>query len=84
MKIPNEFREVMARNFYDKDMQIWTSKVAKDDEGSVISGGASEMIDSFKGNFQFKTREKIQEQEGLDELLATLSRFRWRYYRGWK
>lgn len=64
MKIPNEFKQIIADTFYDKDIQIWTVGIIKDDEGSVVGEGKQEKIDSFKGNFQFKTREKLQEEYG--------------------
>lgn len=66
MKIPNEFKEIIANTFYDKDIEIWTSGIIKDDEGAVIGDGKVKKIDSFKGNFQFKTREYIQQQYGQE------------------
>ena len=60
MQIPNEFKQVIADTFYDKDIEIWTSGTIKDDEGAVIGNGRLENIDSFRGNFQFKTREYNQ------------------------
>lgn len=66
MKLPNEFKQVIADTFYDKDIEIWTSGKIKDDEGSVIGDGKVEKIDSFKGNFQFTTREYIQQEYGKE------------------
>lgn len=66
MKIPNKFKQVIADTFYDKDLDIWTSGTIKDDEGSIIGNGKLEKIDSFKGNFQFKTREYIQQEYGKE------------------
>lgn len=66
MKIPNEFKQVIADTFYDKDIEIWTSGTIKDDEGSIIGNGKQEKIDSFKGNFQFTTREYIQQEYGKE------------------
>lgn len=66
MKIPNEFKQVIADTFYDKDIEIWTSRTIKDDEGSVIGEGKKEKIDSFKGNFQFSTREYIRQEYGQE------------------
>ena len=66
MKIPNEFKQVIADTFYDKDIEIWTSGTIKDDEGSVIGEGKKEKIDSFKGNFQFATKEYIQQEYGKE------------------
>lgn len=66
MKIPNLFKQVIADTFYDKDIEIWTSRTIKDDEGAVVENGKQDKIDSFKGNFQFKTREYIQQQYGKE------------------
>lgn len=66
MKIPNEFKQVIADIFYDKDIEIWLSGTIKDDEGAVIEDEKQKKIDSFKGNFQFTTREYIQKVYGLE------------------
>lgn len=64
MNIPNSFKKAIGNHFYDKDIEIWTSKIIKEDEGNVIEDGKLEKIDSFKGNFQFSTREYIQQEYG--------------------
>lgn len=66
MKIPNLFKETIKNTFYDKNIEIWTSGTIKDDEGSVIEDGKLEKIDNFKGNFQFSTREYIQQEYGKE------------------
>lgn len=66
MKIPEEFKQAIADTFYDKDIEIWSKGTIKDDEGSVIENGKLEKIDSFKGNFQFSTREYIQQEYGRE------------------
>lgn len=66
MKIPDLFKKSIADTFYDKDIEIWSSGAIKDDEGAVIGSGKVEKIDSFKGNFQFKTREYIQQEYGKE------------------
>lgn len=66
MKIPEEFKQAIADTFYDKDIEIWTEGTIKDDEGAVIGNGKLEKIDSFKGNFQFSTREYIQQEYGRE------------------
>lgn len=66
MQIPEIFRKVIADTFYDKDIEIWTKGTIKDDEGAVIGNGKLEKIDSFKGNFQFSTREYIQKEYGQE------------------
>lgn len=66
MQIPDEFKKVIADTFYDKDIDIWTMGTSKDDEGSVIENAKLEKVDSFKGNFQFATREYIQQEYGKE------------------
>lgn len=66
MQIPEIFKQTIADKFYDKEMEIWTSETIKDDEGSVIGNGKLDKIDSFKGNFQFSTREYIQQEYGKE------------------
>ena len=66
MNIPETFKQAIADTFYDKDIEIWTSGTIKDDEGAVIGNGKLEKIDSFKGNFQFSTREYIQQEYGKE------------------
>lgn len=66
MKIPETFKQAIADTFYDKDIEIWTSGTIKDDEGSIVGDGKLEKIDSFKGNFQFSTREYIQQEYGKE------------------
>lgn len=66
MQIPETFKQVIADTYYDKDIEIWTSGTIKDDEGSVVENGKLAKIDSFKGNFQFSTREYIQQEYGKE------------------
>ncbi len=66
MQIPEIFKQAIDDTFYDKDIEIWTSGTIKDDEGSVIGDGKLDKIDSFKGNFQFSTREYIQQEYGKE------------------
>lgn len=66
MKIPEIFKQAIADVFYDKDIEIWTKGTMKDDEGAVIGNGKIQKIDSFKGNFQFSTREYIQQEYGKE------------------
>ncbi len=66
MQIPDLFKKVISDTFYDKDIEIWSSGTITDDEGAVIGSGKVEKIDSFKGNFQFTTREYIQKVYGLE------------------
>lgn len=66
IQIPDLFKKAIADTFYDKDIEIWSSETIKDDEGAVIGSGKLEKIDSFKGNFQFTTREYIQKVYGIE------------------
>lgn len=66
MQIPDLFKQVISDTFYDKDIEIWSSETITDDEGAVIGNGKLEKIDSFKGNFQFSTREYIQQEYGKE------------------
>lgn len=66
MQIPDLFKQVIADTFYDKDIEIWSSGTIRDDEGSTIGDGKLEKVDSFKGNFQFTTREYIQQEYGKE------------------
>lgn len=66
MQIPDLFKQIISDTFYDKDIEIWTSGTIKDDEGAEIGNGKIEKIDSFKANFQFSTREYIQQEYGKE------------------
>ena len=66
MQIPEIFKKAIADTFYDKDIEIWTKGTIKDDEGSVVGNGKLDKIDSFKGNFQFSTKEYIQQEYGRE------------------
>lgn len=66
MQIPEIFKQVISDTFYDKDIEIWSSGTITDDEGTVIGNGKVNKIDSFKGNFQFSTREYIQQEYGKE------------------
>lgn len=66
MQIPDIFKKVIADTFYDKQIEIWSSGTIKDDEGAVIGNGKQEKIDGFFGNFQFSTKEYIQQQYGKE------------------
>lgn len=66
MEISDEFKQVIADTFYDKEIEIWTLGIIEDDEGSVVENGKLEKVDEFKGNFQFTTREYIQQEYGKE------------------
>lgn len=64
MQIPEIFKQAISDNFYDKDIEIWSVETIKDDEGSVLRNSKAKKTDGFKGNFQFSTREYIQQEYG--------------------
>lgn len=64
MNIPNSFMKEIANTFYDKQIEIWASGTIIDDEGAIIGNGKQDKIDEFMGNFQFSSREYIQEEYG--------------------
>ncbi len=66
MEIPDIFKQTIANTFYDKNMEIWTVGEETDDEGGVIGSGKLEKVNEFQGNFQFSTREKIQQEYGQE------------------
>lgn len=66
MQIPDLFKKAISNTFYDKDIEIWSSGTITDDEGAVMGNGRVEKVDSFKGNFQFSTREYIQQEYGKE------------------
>lgn len=66
MQISDLFKQTIKNTFYDKKIEIWTSGTITDDEGAVIGNGKKDKIDEFDGNFQFKTREYIQKEYGME------------------
>lgn len=66
MKIPNLFKQAIKDTFYDKEIEIWSSGTMADDEGAEIGNGKQEKIDELMGNFQFSTREYIQQEYGQE------------------
>lgn len=66
MKMPKLFKETIKEIFYDKAIEIWSSGELIDEEGAVIGTGKIKKIDEFMGNFQFQTKEKIQQEYGQE------------------
>lgn len=66
MKIPDLFKETIKNIFYDKKIEIWTCGELVDDEGAIIGDGKETKIEEFLGNFQFSTREYIQQEYGKE------------------
>lgn len=65
MKLPNEFKQIIANTFYDKEVSILKKETITDIEGGVTSKGY-EVINTFKGNVNFSNCKQIQEEYGLD------------------
>lgn len=66
MQISDLFKQTIKNTFYDKKIEIWISGTITDDEGAVIGNGKKDLIDEFDGNFQFKTKEYIQKEYGME------------------
>ena len=66
MQIPEIFKQTIADTFYDKNIEIWSTTTVVDDEGAIIESERLQKLDSFKGNFQFSTREYIQQEYGKE------------------
>lgn len=66
MQISDLFKQAIKDTFYDKKIEIWTSGTTIDDEGAIIGDGKKEKIDSFDGNFQYSTKEYIQQEYGKE------------------
>ena len=66
MQISNLFKEVINNTFYDKKLEIWSRGELIDDEGAVIGNGKEALIEEIECNFQFQTREKIQQEYGQE------------------
>ena len=64
MQISSLFKEVIKNTFYDKKVEIWTCGTLIDDEGAVIGNGKEKLVEEIECNFQFQTREKIQQEYG--------------------
>lgn len=64
MQISNLFKEVIKNTFYDKKVEIWACGTLTDEEGAVVGNGKETLIEEIECNFQFQTREKIQQEYG--------------------
>lgn len=76
MKLPNEFKQIIADTFYDKELKIMTTEKeeVRDDEGSIIETEKDIVKETIIGNFQFSTLEKVQQEYGKEmiaECIAT-------------
>lgn len=68
MNIPNSFKKAIANTFYDKELKIMTTEKQeiKDEEGCVIENEKGIVKETIKGNFQYSTLEKIQQEYGKE------------------
>lgn len=68
MKIPSEFKQVIADTFYEKELKIMTTEKeqVRDDEGSVIETERDIEKETIMGNFQYSTLEKVQQEYGKE------------------
>ena len=68
MQILNEFKQIIADTFYDKELKIMTTEKQKvrDDEGCIIETEKDIVKETIKGNFQFSTLEKVQQEYGKE------------------
>lgn len=68
MKIPNEFKRIIADTFYDKELKIMTTETEqiRDDEGGFIENKKDVLKEEIKGNFQYSTLEKVQQEYGKE------------------
>lgn len=76
MQIPNEFKQIIANTFYDKELKIMTTEKEqeRDDEGSIIETEKNIVKETIMGNFQYSTLEKVQQEYGKEmvaECIAT-------------
>lgn len=69
MKLPNEFKQVIADTFYDKELKIVTlevEEIKKDEEGCIIESKEVAVKEIIAGNFQYSTLEKVQQEYGKE------------------
>lgn len=68
MQILNEFKQVIADTFYDKELKIMTNEKEEiiDDEGCIIETERNILKEIIMGNFQFSTLEKVQQEYGKE------------------
>lgn len=68
MKIPNEFKEIIADIFYDKELKVMTTEKEqeRDDEGCIIETEKEILKETIIGNFQYSTLEKVQQEYGKE------------------
>lgn len=65
MYIPKAMTKAIAKNFYDKTVEVLQSNVTTDAEGGIIYNGNA-TVDTFKGNVSFSKNKLVKEEYGLD------------------
>ena len=68
MEIPNLFKQVIKDTFYDKQLKIMTTEKQqeKDEEDCIIETEKDIVKETIKGNIQYSTLEKIQQEYGKE------------------
>lgn len=66
MIIPTSFTQAIGTNFYDKEVDVYTTSDVQDEEGQAYKE-ATEIAGSVMGNVNFNNLDLIQEQYGLQE-----------------
>ena len=61
-------KKAIAKNFYDKELKIMTNETEqeRDEEGCIIEKEKNIEKEAIKGNFQYSTLEKIQQEYGKE------------------
>ena len=65
MYIPKTMTKAIAKNFYDKTVEVLQSNVITDTEGGIVYKGTA-TVDTYKGNVSFSNCKKRQEEYWLD------------------
>lgn len=68
MNISNNFKRAISNSFYDKELTIKTTEKQqeKDEEGCIIERKRDIVKEMIKGNFQYSTLEKVQQEYGKE------------------
>lgn len=68
MQIPNDFKQAIVDTFYDKELKIMTTEKeeVRDDEGCITEIEKDIEKETIKGNFQYSTLEKVQQEYGKE------------------
>lgn len=65
MLLPSNFTSVIAKHFYDKDVQV-LEKTQTSEDGWVTETGTT-VKETFKANVQFNNLEQVQSELGLTD-----------------